>query len=203
MPSSEDFDMLDVPVSSLAEAPLPLRENPSSPAKLFNGGSIQSRSFYNTSAFASKNTSREASVLANTANDLSIRSPIVSSGGSENGLTETADRYTEPLPYTNAKTGLCYDARMRFHTELSPPKDRSDYHPEDPRRILHIYRELCEAGLVEDPTMAVPPITKNPVYRIAARVAKRPEILLVHDEAHFDFLKSTSSIDIPYCKKSF
>lgn len=148
----------------------------------------------------SETTARPTSVLAKGTNQLSLGSLYESTASeSEEDIATAAEPRTEPLPYYTSKTGLCYDSRMRFHTELSPPKDRSDYHPEDPRRILHIYRELCEAGLVADNDFAIPPLTPNPVYRIQARPATRPEILLVHDEAHFDFLKSTSGT-IPHSR---
>ncbi|GAM86032.1 hypothetical protein ANO11243_040420 [Dothideomycetidae sp. 11243] len=80
-----------------------------------------------------------------------------------------------PLPYASSRSGLVYDVRMRFHVEPIP-KD-SDMHPEDPRRIYEVYNELCEAGLVDDPT--------NPdlagqylLLRIPARHATESEILL-------------------------
>ena len=100
-----------------------------------------------------------------------------------------------PLPYTSLPTGLCYDARMRFHTELNPPAQRSDFHPEDPRRILAIYRTLCWAGLADDPTFK-PKIrlVSNPLRRIQTRHATRAEIVFVHDENHFDSLKRTAGI---------
>lgn len=141
----------------------------------------------------SNRTSRATSVLAKDTKQLSLSSPYESPESErEDDVGAAEDLTTEPLPYHTLRTGLCYDSRMRFHTELAPPKDRSDYHPEDPRRILHIYRELCEAGLVAVNDSAIAPLTSNPVYRILARPATRPEILLVHDQSHFDFLKSTS-----------
>ncbi|KAI4251036.1 MAG: hypothetical protein LQ352_005097 [Teloschistes flavicans] len=89
-------------------------------------------------------------------------------------------------------TGLCYDVRMRYHCELDPPKDRFDYHPEDPRRIYHIYRELCQAGLYSDPAFNVPVIEK-PLQRIYARSATPEEICLVHTANHYNFLANTTS----------
>ena len=96
-----------------------------------------------------------------------------------------------PLPFSTLPTGLCYDARMRFHCELDPPKDRSNYHPEDPRRIFHIYRTLCEAGLVKDQMAPQHQIVNRPLHRIPARHANKSEICLVHDERHFEFMEST------------
>ncbi len=88
-------------------------------------------------------------------------------------------------------TGLCYDVRMRYHCELEPPKARPDFHPEDPRRIYHIYRELCQAGLYKDPQFDVPIIDK-PLERIRARDATAPEICLVHTPNHYHFVASTA-----------
>ena len=100
-----------------------------------------------------------------------------------------------PLPYSTLKTGLCYDARMRYHTELNPPTQRSDFHPEDPRRILAIYRVLCMAGLADDPSFKpITALVKNPLRRIAPRYASKSEVALVHEESHFEFLKSTAGL---------
>lgn len=88
-------------------------------------------------------------------------------------------------------TGLCYDVRMRYHCELEPPKRRLEPHPEDPRRIYHIYRELCQAGLYKDPQFNVP-IIDRPLERIRAREATAPEICLVHTAAHYHFVESTA-----------
>ncbi|KAI9869817.1 MAG: Histone deacetylase hda1, partial [Watsoniomyces obsoletus] len=43
-------------------------------------------------------------------------------------------------------TGICYDERMRYHAEVSASTGEN-VHPEDPRRIYYIYKELHEAGL--------------------------------------------------------
>ena len=97
------------------------------------------------------------------------------------------------LPKSTLPTGLCYDPRMRYHTELDPPKDHSDFHPEDPRRILAIYRTLCEAGLVDDAVLSHRPLVVQPMRMIPARHATRSEVLEVHYEHHFNFLKETAS----------
>ena len=97
------------------------------------------------------------------------------------------------LRYATLPTGLCYDSRMRYHTELDPPKDRADFHPEDPRRIFWIYRTLCESGLVDDPKMSTTPIVPLPLRKIDVRHATQAEVLLVHDKEHFDFVKDTAS----------
>lgn len=90
-------------------------------------------------------------------------------------------------------TGLCYDVRMRYHCELDPPKQRLDFHPEDPRRIYHIYRELCQAGLYKDPQYTVP-IIEKPLERIRARDATASEICLVHDPRHYEFVARTAAM---------
>ena len=98
-----------------------------------------------------------------------------------------------PLPYSSLRTGYCYDARMRFHTELNPPSQRSDFHPEDPRRILAIYKTLCQAGLIDDKSF--PPRTflvPNSLKRLPCRHATKDEIITVHEVDHFNFLKTTA-----------
>lgn len=120
--------------------------------------------------------------------------PDTSSPPAEECLVESEHpSWTMPLirPELLA-TGLCYDVRMRYHCELDPPKDRFDYHPEDPRRIYHIYRELCQAGLYSDPAFNVPVIEK-PLQRIYARSATPEEICLVHTANHYNFLANTTS----------
>ncbi len=93
-------------------------------------------------------------------------------------------------------TGLCYDVRMRYHCELDPPKQRLDFHPEDPRRIFFIYEELCRAGLVDDrdnlkDEEGAKILVPNPLMRVFARPATAAEICLVHDKKHLDFIEST------------
>ena len=90
-------------------------------------------------------------------------------------------------------TGLCYDVRMRYHCELDPPKQRLDFHPEDPRRIYYIYKALCKAGLVAgvDDSSS---ITSKFLQKVNIRYATKEEICLVHDAKHFDFVKSTKGI---------
>lgn len=94
------------------------------------------------------------------------------------------------LPLGSLATGLCYDIRMRYHCEVRPT---SDVHPEDPRRIYYIYKELCRAGLVDDPdsTRPLAPVT---LQRIPARHATEEEIVRVHTKAHYAFVQSTIGI---------
>lgn len=110
----------------------------------------------------------------------------------EDELAEGEIAWTIPLVQPRLlATGLCYDVRMRYHCELEPPKARPDFHPEDPRRIYHIFRELCQAGLYKDPQFDVPIIDK-PLERIRARDATAPEICLVHTAKHYHFVASTA-----------
>lgn len=97
------------------------------------------------------------------------------------------------FPAATLPTGLCYDVRMRYHCELDPPKQRLDFHPEDPRRIYSIYKELCTAGLVDDP-MSTRPIVSRPLKRISARNATRAEVCMVHDPKHFSFIEGTKDM---------
>lgn len=94
------------------------------------------------------------------------------------------------LPVSKLPTGLCYDDRMRFHSEVSAPTGDS-VHPEDPRRIYYIYKELCEAGLVGNEEK-YPPLVDPPLKRINAREATKEEICSVHTIPHYDFVQRTS-----------
>ena len=93
------------------------------------------------------------------------------------------------LPVRGLPTGLCYDIRMRYHAEVAAINE-NNVHPEDPRRIYYIFKELCEAGLVDDgrsSRLLVP----QPLLRIDAREATKDECLMVHTVKMFDFLEST------------
>lgn len=95
------------------------------------------------------------------------------------------------LPYASSKTGLVYDSRMRFHAELpSMSLNADDIHPEDPRRIHSIFEEIRQAGLVGSSSVSEDEQTEDHCWRIAIRYATRPEILLIHTEEHYDFVKS-------------
>lgn len=77
---------------------------------------------------------------------------------------------------------------MRFHAELPDMNiNPDDIHPEDPRRIHAIFEELRQAGLVSSSTSEE---DQDHCWRIASRFATRPEILLIHTEEHYDFVKS-------------
>lgn len=93
------------------------------------------------------------------------------------------------LPLTALATGLCYDIRMRYHCEVRPT---ADVHPEDPRRIYYIYKELCRAGLIDDPE-STKPLAPRPMQRIDVRDATEEEVELVHAPDHFTFVESTRS----------
>ena len=87
-------------------------------------------------------------------------------------------------------SGLCYDVQMRYHCEVRPT---ADVHPEDPRRIYYIYKELCRAGLVDDPESSKP-LVSRPLKRINARNATEAEVSLVHTPDHFAFVESTKGM---------
>ena len=91
------------------------------------------------------------------------------------------------LPLASLPSGLCYDVQMRYHCEVRPT---ADVHPEDPRRIYYIYKELCRAGLVDDPESSRP-LVARPLKRIHARNATEAEISLIHTPDHFNFVEST------------
>jgi histone deacetylase 6 len=99
------------------------------------------------------------------------------------------------LPVGSLATGLCYDERMRFHCEVRPT---SDVHPEDPRRIWYIYKELCRAGLVDDP-MSTRPLAPQTLQRIKVVKATQEQITMIHTEAHYAFVKSTQGTSRWFC----
>ena len=81
------------------------------------------------------------------------------------------------LPNKHLPTGLCYDDRMRYHAEVASTSENS-LHPEDPRRIFYIFKELSEAGLVADGKHQRP-LVSQPLLRIDAREATEEECCLV------------------------
>ncbi|OJJ56588.1 hypothetical protein ASPSYDRAFT_134468 [Aspergillus sydowii CBS 593.65] len=94
------------------------------------------------------------------------------------------------LPLSSLPSGLCYDVQMRYHCEVRPT---SDVHPEDPRRIYYIFKELCRAGLVDD-AESTRPLVARPLKRISARNATEEEISSVHTAAHYAFVESTKDM---------
>ncbi|EEP79153.1 histone deacetylase clr3 [Uncinocarpus reesii 1704] len=113
----------------------------------------------------------------------------VSEEEEESDSSVESDEVPTLLPISSLPTGVCYDIRMRYHCEVKPTLD---VHPEDPRRIYYIYKELCKAGLVDDPD-ASRPLVSQPLLRIPARNATLEEISLIHDPEHYDFVRSTKT----------
>ena len=211
--NDDDSPMLDAPESSSRGLGYPSEPVRSPEIGLITGSSrpVRLRSSPRHSTPSSDNgvlnpsikrlreRSRESSILANSvANNLSIDSPGDELDGRLNGFLVDSDTEHEPTkPYTSPlPTGLCYDVRMRYHCELDPPKQRLDYHPEDPRRIFKIYKELCIAGLVKDDLLNIGTLIPVPLMPIAAREVTEEEVCLVHDKKHYDFMKSTSGTPI-------
>jgi histone deacetylase 6 len=81
---------------------------------------------------------------------------------------------------------------MRYHAEVASTSENS-LHPEDPRRIFYIFKELSEAGLVADP-MHPRPLVPQPLLRIDAREATEAECCLVHTPEHYAFVKATAGM---------
>lgn len=122
----------------------------------------------------------------------SEESDSVMEDNSDWSVDDTAST-TVGLPVSSLATGLCYDIRMRYHCEVRPA---AEVHPEDPRRIYYIYKEICRAGLVEDPDIvATPkPLAPIPLKRIAVRNATKEEVELVHTDEHYQFVSETQSM---------
>ncbi|KAG9664268.1 histone deacetylase clr3, partial [Aureobasidium melanogenum] len=96
------------------------------------------------------------------------------------------------LPYSTSQTGLVYDVRMRFHVEVRPEVNQG-VHPEDPRRIYAIYKELVDAGLVDDPnTVSLAP---SVLARIPTRFVTKEEVCAVHSERHYEWVISLENWD--------
>jgi hypothetical protein len=96
------------------------------------------------------------------------------------------------LPHASSRTGVVYDARMRFHTEKDTEEDE-DIHPEDPRRIYEIFMALQDAGLLESETEREDErLIPFKLWRIPARFAEPSEICLVHSKEHYRFMESLS-----------
>ena len=217
----DDLDMLDVPESSSARGILastrndlrpvprpmhPLLSSTSNRSVIPNGfqdphglaAPISDDEMNTTPSRALKDPSRDSSVLAREVRSYLNIEP--SSVGPPDRLDQFLDDLdmgkdkTLPTYHATKPTGYCYDVRMRYHCELEPPEDRRDYHPEDPRRIFAIYRELCVAGLIEDKQLnAAAPLVPNPLQQISVREVKEEEVTLVHDKHHFDVMRRTTS----------
>lgn len=112
-----------------------------------------------------------------------------SSSGSGSGIGGGNGKMLRPNPlrYSAMRTGICYDVRMRFHATV----DEDDMHPEDPRRIYEIYKALCLAGLIDDPSFAGAVRKDDIMVGIRAREVTRDEALLVHTPEHWLFLYGT------------
>lgn len=131
--------------------------------------------------------------VPDTNNDFNMESPSdvgtdELSDTDESSVDEDASERSRGLPLRELPTGLCYDERMRYHAEVQALSAEA-VHPEDPRRIYYIFKELCEAGLVVAKGFDV--MVNQPLLRIDAREATEEEIRLVHSQDQFDFVRST------------
>ncbi|KAI9853167.1 MAG: Histone deacetylase hda1 [Thelocarpon superellum] len=99
------------------------------------------------------------------------------------------DPSNDPLAVSSLRTGLCYDARFRWH---AIPID-DDAHPEEPQRVYAIYQILCEAGLVSGNGTSTASASKI-LFPINARLADKAEILMVHTPDHYAFVKRTAGM---------
>ncbi len=94
-------------------------------------------------------------------------------------------------------TGCCYDDRMKLHTnaDFGP----AQHHPEDPSRIEEIMKAFKRAGLIyagseADQFEVVQDYPTRFMWRIAAREARRDEVLLVHSPSHWGWVKALSTM---------
>lgn len=91
------------------------------------------------------------------------------------------------LPVSSLKTGLCYDVRMMYHTQMF-----EDEHPEQPKRIFLIYKALVDAKLLVDPNLSGVSEEPGLMLRISAREVTHEEALLAHSQEHWEYLASTA-----------
>lgn len=103
--------------------------------------------------------------------------------------TDHADEYFAQIDEdTSERSGLCYDARMRFHAVINPRDD----HPEDPRRIYRIYRAIEAAGLTSISNLQGR--GRRSMRRIPVREVLKDEVLLVHDLNHWESMLATANM---------
>ncbi len=124
-------------------------------------------------------------------------------GDDDSSLDEDDDvtKRFKGLEIAELPTGLCYDARMRYHAEVSATTGEN-VHPEDPRRIFYIYKELCEAGLVAEPPFKKTDLMVNtPLLRIDAREATKEECCLVHTNKHYEFVRHTAGMTLEQLRR--
>lgn len=91
------------------------------------------------------------------------------------------------LPVSSLKTGLCYDVRMMYHTQIF-----ENEHPEQPKRIFLIYKALVDAMLLVDPEISGVSEEPGLMTRIGAREVTYEEAMLAHSEEHWEYLASTA-----------
>jgi histone deacetylase 6 len=167
--------------SSTFLSPSPPKPSPAAAAASYNGTELLglTKSIEDEGLHLMVKSSEESDSLMEENSDWSVDDAATSVG----------------LPLASLATGLCYDIRMRYHCEVRPA---ADVHPEDPRRIYYIYKEICRAGLVEDPEImdAPRPLAPIPLQRIDVRNATREEVELVHTDEHFKFVSETQSESI-------
>lgn len=151
-----------------------------------------------------RNAARTSHGVLDTSHDALVDSSMSSSDSEEENDESAQDEseseraaMSDAVAYSKLRTGLCYDARMRYHSDLEPLPGEDNYvegadpdlHPEDPRRIFSIYNALCRAGLVDD-KLAIHGTLPTTLARIDARNATVAEICLVHTRDHYNYVES-------------
>lgn len=116
---------------------------------------------------------------------LSLMQSSSQNGGMQHAMHEEYFAQTED---SSERSGLCYDARMRFHAVINPRDD----HPEDPRRIYRIYRAIEAAGLTS--ITSLQGRGRQLMRRIPVREVLKDEVLLVHDLNHWESMLATANM---------
>ncbi|KAI9748600.1 MAG: Histone deacetylase hda1, partial [Lichina confinis] len=114
--------------------------------------------------------------------------PAVADATTRQHQASSKDSAVRPQALSTAllPSGVCYDARMRFHSTLVDDDD----HPEDPRRISVIYKTLVKAGLIDE-TLSFGRDSRDFLRRVEAREATADEICLVHNPGHYRLIRQT------------
>ncbi|KAI9671209.1 MAG: Histone deacetylase hda1 [Caeruleum heppii] len=183
------------PSSSPSASPVPLRVSRTPLATSVGAITLSTdhTTSYQVEAFSvdtDQDKSKSPSPSANRQDSLSPDIEMVdtpSSGPSSTGATGNQVSVNR----NHLPTGLCYDARMRFHLDENTNGGKRDRHPEDPRRIEAIMQKLECAGLVARHGQVHRP---DKLQRIPARQATRDEICAVHSPEHYAFVKTTAEL---------
>ena len=203
-----------VPTPSTGPSRGNISNNSSSVHPVSSSISMSSSNKLNHSA---SNNSNAMTTTTNT-NSLSSKSnSIVSSNNASNASKYTID--PKSLPFYETPVSLYYDQLCTFHNYKHFEQFDEDYdeHPEDPKRVAEIFDSICKNKRLFVPEKVHETITaqgrpalgpgykktvtktihkpKINVFHNKSRFAKKEEILLAHDEAHYNQVQTFKDLD--------